>query len=168
MVKNHIVEPSHDEKSRTTPLCFSRQPNWHLDANSQCPTQSSPWEPLRKASANYSIVSSTTLLKVELESRCQFPMAHSIFPLGSPQESIRKWREPRAKSAQKPHSVSIGEKSTYSIVSSTTCSKSNWNLDANSQWPTQTSPWEALRKASANGVSQEPKVLKNNIVEPSQ
>ena len=52
VVKNHIVEPSHDEKSRTTPLCFSRQPNWHLDANSKCPTQSSPWGPLRKASAN--------------------------------------------------------------------------------------------------------------------
>ena len=44
------------------------------------------------------------------------------------------------------------------------CSKSNWNLDANSQWPIQSSPWEALRKASANGVSQEPKVLKNHIV----
>ena len=47
--------------------------------------------------SNYSIVSSTTLLEVELESRCQFPMAHSIFPLGSPQESFRKWREPGAK-----------------------------------------------------------------------
>ena len=44
------------------------------------------------------------------------------------------------------------------------CSKSNWNLDANSQWPTQSSLWEAFRKASANGVSQEPKVLKNHIV----
>ena len=75
VLKNHIVEPSHDEKSRTTPWCFWRQPNWHL--------------------------------------RCQFQMPHSKFPLGTSQESLRKWREPGAKSCQKQQNgaLSKGEKS---------------------------------------------------------
>ena len=36
----------------------------------------------------------------ELASRCQFPMPHSNFPLGTPHESLRKWREPGAKERQ--------------------------------------------------------------------
>ena len=62
-------------------------------------------------------------------------MAHSIFPLGSPQESIRKWRELGTKSVQKPHSgaFSIGEKSNYSIVSSTTLFKVE--LESRCQFP---------------------------------
>ena len=61
---------------------------------------------------NYSIASLTTYTK-QSASRYRFPLSYSKFPLGTPQESHRKCREPGATSVQKPHSgaFSKGEKS---------------------------------------------------------